>query len=101
MTALESIALGDSLFVDGNYDGAIENYTAAICMTDIRRKVATASSADSTTTTKNGDDDAAETKAIRFRSLSHRSETYLSLSKYPHAYNDASDIERMIDSLGG
>ena len=34
--ALASLALADSLFIDGNYNAAIESYTAAICLTDER-----------------------------------------------------------------
>ena len=98
-TAPTSLALGDSLYIDGNYEGAIENYTAAICMTDDRRVVTNVTppppAASSTTTTSTAADidipiTAAELKVIRFRSLSHRSEAYLSLSKYSHAFNDAS-----------
>ncbi|KAL7431577.1 hypothetical protein ACHAXH_005188 [Discostella pseudostelligera] len=101
-TAPTSLALGDSLYIDGNYDGAIENYTAAICMADERRCVAAAAAPSTPTTTTataadadaadecNNKPTAAELKVIRFRSLSHRSEAYLSLSKYSHAFNDAS-----------
>ena len=90
-TALSSLSLGDSLYVDGNHEGAIENYTAAICLTDSRRKKNETSTTDddeqhSTSITK---EDENAIKLTRFRSLSHRSETYLALSKYPHAYNDA------------
>jgi len=95
-TALASLTLGDSLFVDGDHDGAIENYTAAICMTDSRRKVAAASpatendaatSVDAKDGSATGDEET--TKLVRFHSLSHRSESYIGLSKFPHAYNDA------------
>ncbi|KAL7537858.1 hypothetical protein ACHAXR_010455 [Thalassiosira sp. AJA248-18] len=91
-TALSSLTLGDSLYVDGNHEGAIENYTAAICMTDSRRKATAAAAESSATTTENNGTASSETTStniIRFRSLTHRSESYLALSKYPHAYNDA------------
>ena len=102
MDALSSLTQGDSLYIDGNYEGAIESYTTAICLTDSRRtkdKITptdtpkSTSAADENATTTNDESNANEVantiKAIRFRSLSHRSETYLSLSKYTHAYNDA------------
>ena len=104
MDALSSLTQGDSLYIDGNYEGAIESYTTAICLTDSRRtkdKITptdtpkSTSAADENATTTNDESKAKEEeeantiKAIRFRSLSHRSETYLSLSKYTHAYNDA------------
>ena len=107
MDGQSSLSLGDSLYIDGNYEGAIESYTTAICLTDSRRIKDTKTTTDDTPTTsadennatiddeskvkakKEEDANSNKIKAIRFRSLSHRSETYLSLSKYTHAYNDA------------
>ncbi|KAL3809543.1 hypothetical protein ACHAXA_005530 [Cyclostephanos tholiformis] len=87
-SALSSLANGDSLFVDGDYHGAIENYTAAIrATTASTTKTSVAASDDY------DDDDAstasAQATTVRFRSLSRRSEARLSLSAYSHAYNDA------------
>lgn len=81
--ALTSLALGDSLYVDGNHEGAVEHYTAAICLTK-QVQVADGGGNDDNEATS-----AEKTRLTRFRSLSHRSESYLSLSKFPHAYNDA------------
>ena len=90
MNAISSLSLGDSLYVDGNYEGAIENYTAAICLTDSRRiKETDTSHAQNQNNNVDTKIKETETTVIRFRSLSHRSETYLSLKKFPHAYNDA------------
>ena len=104
MDAQSSLTQGDSLYIDGNYEGAIESYTTAICLTDSRRIKDKITPTDTTKSTSAADENATTTndkskaneeeeantiKAIRFRSLSHRSETYLSLSKYTHAYNDA------------
>ena len=53
-TALSS---GDSAFVDADYDGAVEQYTAAICLTDDRRKKdasADTSAANDATQTRGG-----------------------------------------------
>lgn len=74
---------GDSLYNVGDYEGAIKNYTAAIRMTTYSRSV------NANEATIDDNRDAAETKVVQFRSLSHRSEAYLSLSKYEHAYADA------------
>jgi len=86
-TALGCITTGDSLFIDGLYDAAIENYTAAICLSDTTRrnknKDAEPSKNDTSTTTTDED------KVVRFRSFTHRSEAYLAKLKYSHAYNDA------------
>ena len=76
---------GDSLYNVGDYEGAIKNYTAAI--TTNSRSVNATTDGDEATIDDNRD--AAETKVVQFRSLSHRSEAYLSLSKYEHAYADA------------
>lgn len=78
---------GDSLYNVGDYEGAIKNYTAAIRMTTYSRSVNATTDGDEATIDDNRD--AAETKVVQFRSLSHRSEAYLSLSKYEHAYADA------------
>jgi len=91
--ALSSLTLGDSLYVDRDYEGALENFTAAICLTDSRR-INKAKTTSKSTSTQDVDKDntkanEAETKVIRLRSLSHRSETYMSLDKFTHAYNDA------------
>ena len=78
---------GDSLYNVGDYEGAIKNYTAAIRMMTDSRSVNAATDGDEATIDDNRD--TAETKVVQFRSLSHRSEAYLSLSKYEHAYADA------------
>jgi len=78
--------------VDRDYEGALENFTAAICLTDSRRINKAKTTSESTTQDVDKDNtkaNEAETKVIRFRSLSHRSETYMSLDKFTHAYNDA------------
>ena len=85
-TSVSFFTEGDSLYSAGDYEGAIENYTAAISMADSRRVDATSYGDDATF---DDDRDAAESKLIHFRSLSHRSEAYLALSKYEHAYTDA------------
>ncbi len=90
-TALSSLALGDSLFIDGNYNAAIESYTTAICLTDDRH-VPNASVAvvnESSHANPNATTTVAENKIVRFRSLTHRSETYLTLSLHMHPYLDA------------
>ncbi len=78
---------GDSLYNVGDYEGAIKNYTAAIRMTTDSRSVNAATDVNEATIDDNHD--AAETRVVQFRSLSHRSEAYLSLSMYEHAYADA------------
>ena len=88
-TAQSSIALGDSLFVDDDYDSAIDHYTTAICLTDGHRTAATAAAASSTTDGNANDNADGDTALLRFRALSHRAEAYLRASKLPHAYNDA------------
>jgi len=89
-TALSSLALGDSLFIDGNYNAAIEFYTSAICLTDDRHVPSdTAAVANSSRANPNSTTSVSENKIIRFRSLTHRSETYLILSLHTHAYRDA------------
>jgi len=87
-TALGCIATGDSLFIDGLYDAAIENYTAAICLSDTTRRTKTNSSKDAEPS-KNYTAISDEDKVLRFRSFTHRSEAYLATLKYSHAYNDA------------
>ncbi|KAL7467813.1 hypothetical protein ACHAXS_008046 [Conticribra weissflogii] len=90
-TALSSLALGDSLFIDGNYNAAIESYTTAICLIDDRH-VPNASVVfvnESSHANPNATTTVAENKIVRFRSLTHRSETYLTLSLHTHAYRDA------------
>ncbi|KAL9186534.1 hypothetical protein ACHAXT_005772 [Thalassiosira profunda] len=83
MSASAQLAAGDGLFVDSDYDGALDSYTAAVCATDSRRKEKdpppSASDAN----------DAEATRLVRFRALSHRAEAQLALSKFPNAYNDA------------
>jgi tetratricopeptide (TPR) repeat protein len=71
MTTSESfLAVGDSLYNTGDYEAAIDYYTSAICMSSNSLRIA-------------------ETKAIHFRSLSRRSEAYISLHSFKLAYNDA------------
>ena len=86
-SALSSLAVGDSLYVDGDYHGAIENYTAAI------RAISTATSSTATAATNDDDCDdaisASTMTTVRFRSLSRRSEARIILTLYSHAYNDA------------
>ncbi|KAL7533474.1 hypothetical protein ACHAWF_004516 [Thalassiosira exigua] len=88
--ALASLALGDSLYVDGDPEGAADAYTAAICLADDRRPRGgghgKGSGAEGGATPFRTE---SEAKLARFRALSHRSEAYLKLSKFPHAYNDA------------
>lgn len=83
MSSVLFFSEGDSLYNVGDYEGAIKNYTAAIRMTTYSRSV------NANEATIDDNRDAAETKVVQFRSLSHRSEAYLSLSKYEHAYADA------------
>jgi len=78
MSAFESLAEGDSLYFDGNIEGAVDRYTVAVCSTDPRKAPA-----------ENEDTPGPSNKVTRFRSFSHRSEAYLAQRKYPHAYNDA------------
>lgn len=99
-TALGYITTGDSLFIDGLYDGAIENYTAAICLTDNntitrRNNKSTSDSNINRNNNKEGDE---EEKIARFRSFTHRSEAYLATLKYSHAYNDARAALALMES---
>jgi len=87
-TALGCLSNGDSLFVDGLYDAAIENYTAAICLTDSRSGKGSGEKNSMTAATTSTNDDG-NNKVLRFRSFAHRSEAYLSNLKHSHAYNDA------------
>ena len=90
-SALSSLAAGDSLYVDGDYEGAIENYTAAISATTTTTTTTTTTPSDYGVDASSADASAASSIAttVRFRSLSRRSEARLSLSKFSHAYNDA------------
>lgn len=75
-----ALATGDSLFVDGNLDDAIESYTTSICLTDERR----CEQHEEHTLELN-----AATKIVRFRSLAHRSSAYLLQKKHVQALSDA------------
>lgn len=92
-SALSHINKGDSLLVDGLYDAAIENYTAAICLTDKTTDVAVNAA-------NNTEDNTNNQVVLRFRSFTHRSEAYLSKLKYSHAYNDARAALALINKKG-
>ena len=76
------LATGDSFFVDGNYDKAIDSYTAS------NRLTTSINAAD------DNDAEAGRLLVVRFRCLSHRAEAQLlalppQTKKYANAYNDA------------
>ena len=92
-SALSHITKGDSLLIDGLYDAAIENYTAAICLTD-------KTTDDAVNAANNTEDNKNNQVVLRFRSFTHRSEAYLSTLKYSHAYNDARAALALINKEG-
>ena len=87
MSAHASLTTGDSLYVDGLYECAIDHYTSAICLSDERH----------VDDPDNADKPKTDRLTLRFLSLSHRSSAHYFLSQYKASFSDAREAISLID----